>query len=286
MIRLSRIRSLKVKNKVFLAPMDEVNDIAFRLLCKKAGAGLTFTGMINPQTKQKIELKDKPALQLFGTSTKGIKEFIKKYNSKVSMWDFNLGCPAKNARKKGHGAYLTNLDVIEEIVKTIRTSTKKPISIKIRKSPISRELVEIANKYCDAIIVHPRTASQGYSGKAEISFAEKIKQKSTIPVVYSGDINEKNAKKLLQKFDYIMIGRAAIGNPNIFREIQGKKPKVSFMDYLKLAKKYKLYFRFIKFQAMCFTKGKRNAKKIRLKLFKAKNINDIIEVYKSEEKKE
>lgn len=276
------IRGLKTKNRFFLAPMEEVNDIAFRLLCKKAGAGLTFTGMTSPLNRKDISLDDKPALQLFGTSAEGIAQFIKKYNSKVSMWDFNLGCPAKNARKKGHGAYLTDLVAIEKIIQAMHKATKKPISIKIRKSPISFQLLEFANKYCDAITVHPRTNAQGYSGKAEITFAEKIKASAKIPMIYSGDVDEHNAHQLLKKFDYIMIGRKAIGNPNIFRKLQNKKPNTTFLYYLKLAEKYNLYFRFIKFQAMCFTKGHKAAKQLRLNLFKAKSIEDIKEVYKNE----
>ena len=84
-----KIGSLKLKNRIFLAPMAEVNDIAFRKLCLDAGAGLVFTGMINPLSKQEIDLGDKPALQLFSTNEKGIKEFIKKYESKVKLFDFN-----------------------------------------------------------------------------------------------------------------------------------------------------------------------------------------------------
>jgi tRNA-dihydrouridine synthase len=76
------IKNLKTKNRIFLAPMEEINDIAFRIICKKAGCGLTYTGMINPQTKQKINLEDKPALQLFCTNSKGIKEFMKNMTRK------------------------------------------------------------------------------------------------------------------------------------------------------------------------------------------------------------
>ena len=114
-----KIGNLRVKNRIFLAPMEEINDIAFRLLCKKAGAGLTYSPMTHPQSKQNIYLDDKPALQLFCTTTKGIKEFIKKHDKKVSLWDFNLGCPATTARKHGFGSYLKDLNKIEEILKTI-----------------------------------------------------------------------------------------------------------------------------------------------------------------------
>jgi tRNA-dihydrouridine synthase B len=269
------MKKIPFRNKFLLAPMEEVNDIAFRILCKKSGCGLTYTGMINPLTKQKIILDDKPALQLFCTSTKGIKEFIKKYNSKVSLWDFNLGCPAKNARRHGFGSYLKDLKIIEDILKTMRTSTKKPFTIKIRKSEISFELLKLAEKYCDAICIHPRTQKQGYSGKPDIDFALEIKNKSSIPVIYSGDVEEKNAKELLKKFDFVMVGRKAIGNPNIFSKFLNKKSNFTFTNYLKLAKRYKIYFRQIKFQAMNFTKGQRNSTKLREKITKTKSLEEL-----------
>jgi tRNA-dihydrouridine synthase B len=266
----------KPKNKVFLAPMEEVNDIAFRFLCKKAGCGLTYTGMIHPQSKQKIYLEDKPALQLFCTTTKGIKEFIKKHNRKVLMWDFNLGCPAKTAKKHGFGSFLKDLEMIEKIIKTIKENTKKLVSVKIRKSDIAFDVLKIAEKYCDLICIHPRTPAQGYSGKPDLKFAEQIKKQSTIPVIYSGNVDEKNYNSLLKKFDYVMIGREAIGKPEIFAKTSGnKKFKKSFKDYLKLAGKYDLPFRQIKFQAMNFTKGLRNSRKLRLEIFKIKTIKEL-----------
>lgn len=269
------MKKLPFRNKFLLAPMEEVNDIAFRILCKKAGCGLTYTGMINPQTKQKIILDDKPALQLFCTSTKGIKEFMKKYDSKVSLWDFNLGCPAKNARRHGFGSYLKDLKIIEDILKEIRSLTKKPFTIKIRKSEISFELLKLAEKYCDAICIHPRTQKQGYSGIPDLNFALEIKKKSSIPVIYSGDITEKNAKELLKKFDFVMVGRKAIGNPNIFSKLINKKSNFTFADYLKLAKKYKFYFKQIKFQAINFTKGQRNSAKLRNQISKINNLEEL-----------
>lgn len=269
---------LPFKNKILLAPMEEVNDIAFRLLCKQAGAGLTYTGLTSPLTKKEIDLEDKPALQLFATDTKGIKEFIKKYDKKVSMWDFNLGCPAKNARKKGFGCFLKDLKMIEEIIKIIKKSTKKAVTLKMRKSEISFEILKIAEKYCDAICIHPRTQAQGYSGEADMKFAKKIKAKSKIPVIYSGDVNEKNCENYLKYFDYVMIGRAAIGNPNIFSKLNNKKTNYDFDDWLKLEKKYKLPFRQIKFQAMNFSKGKKNSRQLRNKIAQCKSLEEIKEI--------
>jgi tRNA-dihydrouridine synthase B len=270
------IKKIPCKNRIFLAPMEEVNDVAFRILCKKAGAGLTYTGMINPLTQQELFLEDKPALQLFCTGEKGIKEFIKKYDKKISLWDFNLGCPAKTAKKHGFGSFLIgDLDLIEKILKTMRESTKKPISVKIRKSNNAFKILEIAEKYCDAICIHPRTQAQGYGGNPDIEFAERLKSKTKLPVIYSGDVDETNFKELLEKFDYVMVGRKAMGNPNIFAKISGKKCNLGFKDYLIIAEKYNFYFRQIKFQAMCFTKGKEKAKELRLEIFKIKTLNEL-----------
>jgi tRNA-dihydrouridine synthase B len=271
----STLESLNLKNKIFLAPMEEINDIAFRLLCKKAGCGLTYTGMINPLSKKKIYLTDKPALQLFCTSIKGIKEFIKKYDKKVSLWDLNLGCPAKAAKKHGFGSFMDNLTLIEDILKEMRKSTKKPLTIKIRKSKISFDTLKIAEKYCNAICIHPRTQAQGYSGQPDTQFAEEIKSRTTLPIIYSGNVNEKNYKELLKKFDYVMIGREAIGRPEIFANLTDTKFKKSFKEYLSLAKKYNLYFRNIKSQAMNFTKGCRDSAKLRNKLSTVKNLKEL-----------
>ena len=259
-----KIKNLKLKNQFFLAPMEEVNDIAFRLLCKKAGASLTYTGLIHPLSKQEIHFKDKPGVQLFCNSTKGVAEFIKAHNKKVSLWDLNLGCPVLRARQNNYGAYLTDLKVIEEILKTMRQATKKTLAVKIRKSNLAFDILKIAEKYCDAIAIHPRTKEQGYSGEPDVDFALKIKQATKLPVIYSGNIDDKNAENFLKKFDFVMIGRSAIGHPEIFAELTGnKKFKRSVKDYTKLAIKYDLSFKQIKFQAMNFTKGLENSRKMR-----------------------
>ncbi len=271
----SQLENFKLKNKIFLAPMEEINDIAFRILCKKAGCGLTYTGMISPLSKKKILLADKPVLQLFCKDTKGIKEFMKKYDKKVSFWDLNLGCPAKAAKKHGYGVFMNDLKTIEEIVKEMRKNTKKPLTIKIRKSKIYFEIIKIAEKYCDAICIHPRTQEQGYSGEPDLKFAEEIKSKTKLPVIYSGNVNENNFKNFLEKFDYVMIGREAIGRPEIFAKLTNTPFKKYFREYLELAKKYNLPFRQIKFQAMNFTKGLRNSTKLRNQLSLVKNMKEL-----------
>jgi len=276
-----KIGSFKPKNRLFLAPMLEPNDIAFRLLCKKAGCALTYTGMINPLSKQKINLDDKPAIQIFCTKPKGIKEFIKKHEKKAVLFDFNLGCPSTLAEKMGFGSFLhEDIGAIEEILKVMRESTKKPITIKLRKSGKALAIAKMAEKYVDAIGIHPRTQKQGYAGEPDLEFAMRLKSESCLPVIYSGNVNEKNIKILLENFDFIMVGREAIGKPNIFYELLGQKGKIGFKDYLKLAIKYKLFFRQIKYQAVNFTKGVEGAKEIRNELSKTKTIDEIKEIMK------
>jgi tRNA-dihydrouridine synthase len=276
-----KIGKLNLKGRMLLAPMLEPNDVAFRLLCKKEGCALTYTGMISPLSKQKLVLDDKPAIQLFGNSDEGIDAFIKKYDTKVSLWDFNLGCPSKLSGRLAHGAFMHGeIETIEKILKAMRRSTKKPITIKLRKSPHAMEIAKMAEEYVDAIGIHPRTIKQGYSGEPDYEFAVKLKEEISVPVIYSGNVSEKNVEKVLKDFDFVFVGREAIGNPGFF----SSKKKTSlelFKEYLKLAEKYEIPFRQIKYQAMNFTGGIKGARQMRKKLVGAKSISDIKEIMKT-----
>lgn len=146
---------------------------------------------------------------------------------------------------------------------------------------ITKKIMKIANKYCNVIAVHPRTLQQGYSGNPDINFAKQVKKLTKLPIIYSGNIkNKQEADKILREFNFVMIARAAIGNPNIFYELikKEKYKKINFLDYLKLARKYKLSFSQIKFQAMNFIHSFPGAAEARLKISKAKNTDDILEI--------
>jgi len=275
-----KIGNLSLKNRVLLAPMLEPNDIAFRLLCKKAGCGLTYTGMVSPLSKQKLILDDKPALQLFGNSAKGIENFMKKYDSKVSLWDFNLGCPSKLSRKLGHGAFMASeLKSIRNILEVMRLGTKRAVTIKIRKSESAFDILKIAEDVgVDAICIHARTVGQGYSGEVDYDFALKVEKAAGIPVIFSGDVDEGNVERILEDFDFVMIGRAAIGKPGIF---SGDKKRTKFREYLELAKKYGLFFRQVKYQAMNFTKGMIGGKELRVRLIEARSFEDVEKTMKA-----
>ena len=271
------IGSLKLKNPFFLAPMHQINDIAFRILCEKNGCGLTYTWLLHPLSREKLMLEDRPAIQIATSSEKGVSEFIEKHEKNAKLFDLNLGCPACNAREQDYGAYLQrHPERIEQILEKMRSSTDLPITVKLRKSKGLLSMMGLFNRHCDAIAIHPRTAEQGYSGIPDIKFAEKVKKLTHLPVIYSGDVDEKNFPEFLEKFDYVMIGRKAIGNPSIFSKLTGQKAiKSGFDEYLKLSKRYKLDFSQIKFQAMQFTKGKENAGRMRVEISKAQSIEQL-----------
>ena len=190
---------------------------------------------------------------------------------------------------------INNREAIEEILKTIKQSTKKPLTLKIRKMPEQSliPIIKLAEKYCNAISIHPRTQIQGYSGIPDLEFARYVKQlikksNSNFPIIYSGNIETKEkAQNLLKEFDFIMLGRASIGNPSIFSDITEKKvknnKKINFFDLLRLSKKINknLYVSQIKFQAINFTKGFEGAPKVRLRLSLAKTESEIISIMNS-----
>ncbi|MFH1294960.1 MAG: tRNA-dihydrouridine synthase [Candidatus Aenigmatarchaeota archaeon] len=265
---------LNAKNRFFLAPMAGMNDIAFRILCKKAGAGLVYTGMMSPLSRKEENLEDKPAIQIFCTSTRGLESFIERHDT-AALFDLNLGCPAYTAQKQGFGSYLNDTKAIEKILQTMVDTTKKPITLKIRKSVIYPELLRLAEKYCSAIAVHPRTNRQGYSGKPDMDFAVRVKKETSLPVIYSGNVNEGNATELLERFDFLMIGRGALGDPGVFSRLLGRKSGVCFIDYLELARKYGLTTTQIKIHALHFTKGMKGAKTLRLAIAKCRTTEEI-----------
>jgi tRNA-dihydrouridine synthase len=295
-----KLGNLKLKNRIFLAPMHQINDIAFRILCKKAGAALTYTGLLNPQTREKLFFQDKPAIQFACNNIDGIKEFIKKYDKNISLYDFNLGCPSPHAKQSKIGYFMiNNTKAIEKILKEIKKYTKKPITLKIRKMPKhqTKAIIKIAEKYCDAIGIHPRTQSQGYSGIPDLEFARYVKKlinnsSKNLPIIYSGNINNKEqAESLLGEFDFIMIGRASFGNPSIFSDLTEKINKknkikktkrINFFDWLKLTKKInkKTYLSQIKLQAINFTRNFKGSAKIRSQLSTAKSEKEILDIMK------
>ena len=306
----------KFSSRAFLAPMAGVSDPALRLQCKKMGAGLVVTEFTNihsivakeSQLKERmktiqefIEYSDEErplSIQLFGSDLSTLRKAAKIVEPFFDIIDYNMGCPAPHiTQQMAGGALLQEVNLTQQIFRTLVNAVKKPVTLKIRSGItdaskfLFREIAEIAeDEGIQMITLHPRTVSQGYSGAADWNMIKELKEISSIPIVGNGDINSpEDAKRMIDNTncDYVMIGRGAMGNPFLFEQINDylktnsykeysfKDRLDSFFDYLHLTSRYKIKFANIKGQAMRFTKGIEGGSKLRSKITLSKNIEDL-----------
>ena len=297
-----KIKNLILKNPLILAPMLEITNLPYRILCRKAGASLAYTEMIytnqllhKNKEMLKIPKEDKPlGIQITGSSVdefKKILPFLKNYD----LIDVNCGCPATKIIGTKAGAYLLrNPEKIAEIIKILKT-TGKPVTAKIRLGFNKNNAIEIAKAIekagADAITVHARKSNDAYSVPADWNEIKKIKSILKIPVIGNGDIfTPQDCEKMLEICDGAMIGRAAIGDPLIFKRIliyleKGKVITPSFEEnikqfqiYLKLCKKYKIInLQQIKQLGSHFIKCFNGAPRKRDEFMKTKTLKEIEE---------
>ena len=241
MIRKLQIGDVQLENNLILAPMAGVTDLPFRLLCKEQGAGLLCMEMVsakailynnkNTEALMAIDDREPPvSLQLFGSDPDVISEMAKRIEERpFSILDINMGCPVPKVTGNGEGsALMKNPKLVEEIITKTARAIRKPVTVKIRKgfdeSHVNAvEIAKIAEASgAAAVAVHGRTREQYYSGKADWDIIRQVKEAVKIPVIGNGDIFEpQDAKRMLEETgcDGVMVGRAAQGNPWIFREI-------------------------------------------------------------------
>ncbi|MFH0714622.1 MAG: tRNA-dihydrouridine synthase family protein [Candidatus Diapherotrites archaeon] len=236
---MSSIGKLKLDSEVLLAPMADVSNIAFRVLCREYGAGLAYTELIsaksvlqkNRKTSEMLRIADaeKPAgCQLFGDFPSDFANAVKKLEASFdfALYDVNCGCSVKKAVRGKYGASLMQEpEKIAEIISAIRSETKKPVSIKMRlglKEETFLQVGRAAEKAgASALALHARKAVQGYSGKADWSKIAALKKAVKIPVIGNGDIwtpEDVVRMKKETKCDFEMVGRACIGNAFFFQQ--------------------------------------------------------------------
>lgn len=319
-----KIGNVEIENNVCLAPMAGVCNSAFRRIVKEYGAGLLFAEMVSDKalmydsekTKNMLYMTEyeRPiAQQIFGNDKESFVIAAKKVYELMhpDIIDINMGCPVPKValRAQAGAALLKNPEKVKEIIEAVVNAVPCPVTVKIRsgwdKNNINAvEIAKIVEEAgASAITVHPRTRAQGYEGKADWSIIKEVKENVNIPVIGNGDIKSvDDAINMLNQTncDAIMIGRAALGNPYIFKQIsyylktnkilkeQTKSEKIDMclkhMKYLLEIKNEKVAVLEMRTHAAWYIKGLKASAEVKNKIFKcetSKELEKILLDYKN-----
>lgn len=296
-----------------LAPMAGVADSAFRQICKEFGADVLYSEMASvtalvyapEKTLEMLAFSkvERPyVVQLFGNdpehfaiATKLItKKMPARFGGKPDGIDINFGCPVKKVQKQGAGAVLMNdLKLSREIIKSVIDNTDLPVSIKTRtkvgKVDVLKFLDNVRDLDIKSVMVHGRTLNQGFAGDVDFKVIKKARDYFNGIILANGGVkNAEDAKELLEKTgaDGVGIARGALGKPWIFSEVKSSKVykvkssgeifKIA-LRHAKLAEKLKgeVGIREMRKHLCWYVQGQPNARKLRQKLVKVKNLKDI-----------
>ena len=309
------IGNVKIANKIVLAPMAGICNSAFRRICKEMGCGLIYAEMVSDKAifynnQKTIDMlymteEERPIVQqIFGSDKESFVAAAKYIyeNMKPDIIDINMGCPVPKVavRAQAGSALLKNPEKIYDIVKAVVEAVPIPVTVKIRSGWDSNSInaVEVAKTIekagASAICVHPRTRSQGYSGKADWSVIKAVKEAVNIPVIGNGDVKTpEDVVRMLEETscDAVMIGRGILGNPwlikNAINLLEGKEiEEVSPLDRVDMCLKHLENLKEVKNEKTAcleirnhigwYFKGIKDANVVKNKIYQTSNIHDII----------
>lgn len=311
------IGNIEIKNRVVLAPMAGICNSAFRRICKEMGCGLIYAEMVSDKAitynnKKTIDMlymteEERPIVQQIFGSDKESFVVAAKYiydNMHPDIIDINMGCPVPKValRAQAGSALLKDPKKIYEIVKAVVEAVPIPVTVKIRSGWDCNSInaVEVAkiieNAGASAVCIHPRTRSQGYSGKADWSIIKAVKDAVNIPVIGNGDVlKPEDAKRMLDETncDAVMIGRGVLGNPwlikNTINFLKGEdlvevspRDKIDMclhhLDYLSSLKDEHLACLEIRNHIGWYLKGIKDGNTVKNNIYQTSNIRDIIDI--------
>ena len=229
---------------LFLAPMEDVTDVGFRMLCKRYGAAMVYTEFVAAEaiirsikatlSKMTINDDERPVgIQIYGRDVESMVEAAKIVEQvHPDVIDINFGCPVKKVASKGAGAgMLKNIPLLLDITRNVVKAVNTPVTVKTRLGWDNDNLIitELAEQLQDcriqALTIHGRTRSQMYTGEADWTLIGKVKNnpRINIPIIGNGDItNPEEAKRAFDEYgvDGVMVGRATFGSPWVFKEMR------------------------------------------------------------------
>ena len=239
-----KIRNIELGEKpLFLAPMEDVTDIGFRMLCKRFGAAMVYTEFVSAEalvrniksTINKLSIADSErpvGIQIYGRDVESMVEAAKIVEQvSPDVIDLNFGCPVKKVASKGAGSgMLRNIPLLLDITREVVKAVKTPVTVKTRLGWDSENLVittlaeQLQDCGIEALTIHGRTRAQMYTGNADWSLIKEVKDNPRIhiPIIGNGDITTaEEAKMAFERYgvDAVMVGRATFGRPWVFKEM-------------------------------------------------------------------
>ena len=305
-MRSFKIGNIRLKNPLLLAPMVDVSDLPYRLICRKAGAALAYVEMLNigailhenEKTKRLMKTcnDDRPVgIQITGPRVNEFKEVIPALKAgNFDLIDINCGCPSIRTLDNESGSFLLKKpEKIASYIKILKNAgfvTTAKIRLGLKNNNVIKISKIIEKAGADALTIHARLAHDSYKVPADWSWISRIKKSIGIPVIGNGDIsNGRQAAEMLDIADGAMIARAAIGDSLIFNRIlyylkTGKERDFDFSanigmfnEYLALAKKYSVIdIPRIKFVGAHFLRNVKDAAKMRADLMQKKSFEEIV----------